>query len=430
MNPFSSPRQAALKFLAATLSGKASFEEAFAKDGEIERFESRDRAFVRNLVATTLRRLGEIDALIDHVLEKPLPAKAATVRHLLRIGIAQLCFLNTPPHAAVHSSVELLDGTVLAAYKGLANAVLRRLAAEGKTLLGSFDTERLNTPDWLWQSWTRAYGEATCRKIAAAHLREAPLDLTFRKGKEGLAEKLGATRLPWGSFRLPGSGRVDELPGYGEGAWWVQDAAAALPAMFLGDVGGTCVLDLCAAPGGKTAQLADRGGRVRAIDRSHARLLRLRQNLSRLRLEAEVVEADATQWRPETPVPFVLLDAPCSATGTIRRHPDILWQKTPADLRKLTALQDALLNAAVAMTAPGGVLVYSVCSLEPEEGKERIEALLAKGAPLERFPIAPAEVGGVEALLTRQGELRTLPLHLESLGGLDGFFAARLRKLC
>lgn len=428
MNPFPNSRQCALELLDAVLVQKTPLETAFAKHDAIAAFEPRDRAFVRNLVSTTLRHLGEIDALIDHALEKPLPGRAGPVRQALRIGLAQLAFLDTPPHAAVDASVGLLHATPLASYKGLANAVLRRLAREGKGLLETYDAPRLNTPPWLWQSWTQTYGEATCRKIAAAHLHEAPLDLTFREGSQGLAKTLGATPLPTGSFRLYNPGRVEALAGYEEGAWWVQDGAAAIPAKLFGDVRGLQALDLCAAPGGKAAQLADRGAHVLAVDRSSSRLRRTHENFSRLGLPLETVTADATSWRPERPAACVLLDAPCSATGTLRRHPDIAWQKMPDDIGKLAALQTRLLEAAAAMTAPGGLLVYAVCSLEPQEGAAQIEALLAKDATFTRVPIAPKDVGDAAELLTPEGDLRTLPSHFEALGGLDGFYAARLRK--
>ncbi|MBN4016319.1 methyltransferase domain-containing protein [Rhodospirillaceae bacterium AH-315-P19] len=428
MSPFPNSRQCAIELLGAVLARKTPLEEGFANHGGIAGLEPRDRAFVRNLVGTTLRHLGEINTLIDHALEKPLPHKAAPVQHLLQIGITQLCFLDTPPHAAVDQSVALLHATPLASYKGLVNAVLRRLTREGKGLLDSLDAPRLNTPAWLWKSWECAYGKTTCRAIANAHLQEAPLDLTFRKGMEDQAEALGATSLPTGSFRLYTHGRVDALAGYAEGSWWVQDGAAAIPAKLLGDVHGTTVLDLCAAPGGKAAQLADRGAHVLAVDRSRSRLRRVHENFSRLHLSIETIAADATAWRPKNPAAFVLLDPPCSGTGTLRRHPDIAWQKTPDDVKKLCALQARLLKAAAAMTAPGGLLVYAVCSLEQQEGVEQIDALLAGGAPFTRVPIAAGEVGDRSELLTPQGDLRTLPSHFKALGGLDGFYAVRLRK--
>jgi 16S rRNA (cytosine967-C5)-methyltransferase len=325
-------------------------------------------------------------------------------------------------------------------HKGLINAVLRRIAREGAALLALQDAARLNTPAWLWQTWSAAYGEATARAITEAHLLDPPLDLTlnagWRKGGpgeapdiEGWAARLGARVLPTGTLRLaPGAGEVAGLPGYGDGAWWVQDAAAALPVRLLGQVAGKRVLDLCAAPGGKTAALAAAGAWVTAVDVSPARLARLEDNLARLGLKAETVAADAIRWRPGEPAEAVLIDAPCSGTGTIRRHPDIAWLKQPRDLAALIRLQDRLLGAAVEMVAPGGLLVFATCSLQPEEGAERIAALIAKGAPVERVPLGAEEIFGRQEFLSPEGDLRSLPCHLAEFGGMDGFFACRLRR--
>ncbi|MGH6927134.1 MAG: RsmB/NOP family class I SAM-dependent RNA methyltransferase, partial [Dongiaceae bacterium] len=264
--------------------------------------------------------------------------------------------------------------------------------------------------------------------IAAAHLREPPLDLTVKSDPTAWRDRLGATLLPTGSLRRPADGRIDALPGFLEGAWWVQDAAAALPVRMLGDVAGKRVIDLCAAPGGKTAQLAAAGADVVAVDRSEPRLQRLRDNLDRLDLRADTVAADATEWIPEQPADAVLIDAPCSATGTIRRHPDVPWLKRPGDIPKLTLLQDRLLRAATAMVKPGGLIVYCTCSLQPEEGGNRIDDALRDGIPAERAPIDASVVAGQSQFITAAGDLRTLPYHLGEIGGIDGFYAARLRR--
>ena len=386
--------------------------------------EARDRGFARLLAATTLRRLGEIDQALQPMIERPLPAKANAVADAIRLGACQLLFLGTPPHAAVGETVALVSGLGgLAGYKGLVNAVLRRLDRERPNT----DPAR-NTPEWLMESWTGAYGAAKARAIAAQHLVEAPLDLSVKSDPETWAGQLGAELLPTGSLRIAEpSGPVEELPGFAQGAWWVQDAAAALPALLLGRP--RRAIDLCAAPGGKTAQLAATGAEVTAVDRSAARLERLARNLARLGLAANAVAADAASWQPEEPAEAVLLDAPCSATGTIRRHPDLPWLKRPSDLAKLAQLQERLLANAVSMTKPGGLLVYAVCSLQPEEGIGRIEALLASGAPVAREAIRAEEIGGLAELLTPAGDLRTLPCHLAAKGGMDGFYAARLRRL-
>jgi 16S rRNA (cytosine967-C5)-methyltransferase len=429
MVPASTARHVALDLIGAVLGRERPLDEAIDDSPAMAKLSLRDRAFARLLVATVLRRLGQIDALIAHCLANPLPPRAAQVHDILRLGIAQLLFLHTPPHAAVATSVDLAQNRGFPAHKGLVNAVLRRLSVEGPERVAEHDAPSLNTPAWLWQSWTRHYGENVTRAIATAHLREAPLDLTLRTNADSWCESLVATPLPTGTLRRSGGGAVSTLPGYAEGAWWVQDAAAALPARLFGNVAGLQVVDLCAAPGGKTAQLADAGAFVTAIDRSSRRLDRLIANLKRLSLPAAAIPADALTWRPEHPVDAVLLDAPCSATGAIRRHPDVPHLKRPADIARLATIQDRLLRAAVEMLRPGGMLVYCTCSLEPEEGPQRIDALLHAGAPVERRPITASEIDTPAEWLTADGDLRTLPFHLAEYDGVDGFYAARLVKL-
>ncbi len=424
-----SARGVALELLSEVLEKKRPLDELLDGNRGLAALEPRDRAFAYLMTATVLRRLGQIDALIAHALARPLPAKAATTQNLLRLGTAQLLFLKVPAHAAVGETVELAEAMNWGGFKGLINAVLRRLGAEGEALIAAQDAARLNTPDWLWQSWSRAYGEAVARGIAAACLEEPPLDLTVKANAEGWAAELEAELLPTGTLRRRTGGDVRALPGFAEGAWWVQDAAAALPARMLGDVAGKRVLDLCAAPGGKTAQLALAGAKVTALERSAHRLRRLAENLARLRLSAELVAADVELWRPEEPADAVLLDAPCTATGAIRRHPDIRHLKTPADVTRMAAEQDRLLKAALAMVRPGGLLVYAVCSLELEEGPARIAALMGASAPLRRRPLEASEVNGLKELVTPEGDLRTLPCHLAERGGLDGFYACRLERL-
>jgi len=416
-------RAVALDLLQEVLVRQRSLDEAMGRNIHWPELEPRDRAFARLLTSTTLRRLGEINQALDLFVTERLPPKARAVSDALRLGACQLLFLGTPAHAAVGETVELVGGLgALAGYKGLVNAVLRRLGRERPVT----DPWR-NLPAWLAGSWVDAYGEPKARAIAASHLNEAPLDLSVKSDPESWAQRLGGEILPTGSLRLPrGAGPVESLPGYEEGAWWVQDAAASLPARLLGRP--RQAIDLCAAPGGKTAELLARGSRVTAVDRSAPRLTRLGDNLRRLGFEATVVTADAATWRPEEPAEAVLLDAPCSATGTIRRHPDLPWLKRPADIPKLTALQDRLLANAIAMTRPGGLIVYATCSLQPEEGIERIESLLAAGAPVERLPIALEEVGGLADILNPEGDLRSLPFHLGEKGGMDGFYAARLKR--
>ena len=424
-SPKSNPRAVAQDLIHQVLDLGRPFDEVF--EAATRGLEPRDRALARAGVATVLRRKGQIDRLIDDCLARPLPAKVFAVRNALRLGLAELLFLEIPPHAAVSSAVALIPAN--SKYRGLVNAVLRRLAREGPARLAKQDAERLNTPDWLWRRWRETYGRAGARAIARAHLvAEPPLDLTVPADAGRWAARLDARLVPTGSLRRA-VGPVADLPGFRDGGWWVQDAAAALPARLLDPRPGLDVVDLCAAPGGKTAQFAAAGARVTAVDRSAPRLRRVRANLDRLGLRATTVAADARTWRPAAPADAVLLDAPCSATGTIRRHPDVAWLKTAADLDRLAALQADLLAAAVHLVKPGGLLVYCVCSLEPEEGPARIEALLGGGAPVRREPVSETELAGLAGLVTAAGELRTLPSQWPEAGGLDGFYACRLRRL-
>ncbi len=409
--------------LDAVLTRNQPFDAALAGHRHFTTLSPRDRAFARLLIVTVLRRLGEIDARLDRLLRHPLPEKAGRAQNVLRLGAAQLAFLGTPPHAAVDTAVRLLEKG-FPHLKGVANAVLRKISPDP----AADPPAGINTPAWLWESWVDAYGAATAAAIAAAHLTEPPLDISVAGDAEAWAERLEAELLPTGSLRRAAGGNPALLPGFDDGAWWVQDAAATLPATLFGDVAGKPVIDLCAAPGGKTAQLAAAGASVTAVDRSRQRLKRLEENLQRLSLAAGVVEADAVVWRPPTPAAAVLLDAPCTATGTIRRHPDIAHLKTSDDVARLSALQDRLLRAAVSMTAPGGRIVYATCSLQPEEGPDRIKAVLDDDTPVALDPIAESEAPGLDAAIRPDGTLRTLPCHWSQRGGLDGFFIARLRR--
>ena len=391
----------------------------------------RDRALVRALATVVLRRLGTLRHLLGQWLK--LPAEAPRVETVLLLGAAQILWLEVADHAAVDLAVRLVRADRRAArYAGLVNAVLRRVAREGAQFLAAVDTVALDTPQWLMARWVKTYGAQTARAIAVANGTEPALDLTVRNDPEHWASALGGRVLLTGSVRAIVHGPISQLPGYGEGAWWVQDAAAALPAKLFGDLHGRTVAELCAAPGGKTAQLAAAGATVIAVDRAPGRLERLRQNLERLHLTVETVAVDVTQWRAG-PFDAVLLDAPCSSTGTIRRHPDIPWLKRAADIAALAALQRRLVAQASELTKPGGTLIYCTCSLEPEEGVEIIRDLLDRNPSLRRQPISAGEVHGYAEWLTADGDLRTLPCHLgdpdSRMGGLDGFYAARLQRI-
>jgi len=416
-------RSVALDALSQILRRRQALDDALRLDGIAD---ARDRAFARLLVATTLRRKGQIDDVLARCLEKLPPPP---IEDLLRLGVAQLLFLEVKPHAVVDSAVEMAKSTGFAPLGKLVNAVLRRISTEGQAWVATQDPAPLNTPDWLWRSWIASYGEAAAREIAAAHLTEPPLDLTPAGSAEMWAQRLEAAELFTGSLRRAAGGSVTALPGYEQGGWWVQDAAATLPVRLLDPHPGEHIADLCAAPGGKTAQLAAAGAVVTALDRSARRLSRLQENLTRLALSAELVAADASAWQPPALFDKVLLDAPCSATGTLRRHPDVAWTKQPSDVEKLAAAQDRLLAAAAEMVKPNGVLVFCTCSLQPEEGAARIDQFLRTNPRFRRLPVEAGEVGGLSDLVSAAGDLRTLPSHLAEIGGMDGFFAGRLRRI-
>jgi 16S rRNA (cytosine967-C5)-methyltransferase len=390
----------------------------------------RDRALVRIIVATALRRLGTLRHLLGGLLERGMPTDAPRVEPALLVGATQILFLDVPDHAAVDLSVRLVQADRRAGhYAGLVNAVLRRVTQRGREMLAGLDAAKLDAPAWLMARWLKAYGKDTAHAIALANGREPALDLTVKEDAAGWALRLRGVVLPTGSVRMVAHGPVSLLPGYSEGAWWVQDAAAAIPARLFGNVSGLRIADVCAAPGGKTAQLAAMGARVTAVDRSERRLLRLRENLNRLNLNAETVAVDAEEWQPD-PFDGVLIDAPCTSTGTIRRHPDIAWLKHESDLAALVDLQRRLLARAADFVGPGGTIIYCTCSLEPEEGEQQIAELLAREPRLRRRPIDPTEFAGLDGLITADGDLRTLPCRWPDpdprMGGMDGFYAARL----
>ncbi|GAN59969.1 SAM-dependent methyltransferase [Acetobacter cibinongensis] len=414
--PADPTRDVAFDILCGVVENRRMLENSLSRAATDHHAPPRDRAAAHRLAAATLRHMGTLRTLLEPFLRKEPPEP---VRVALMMGCAQLLFLETPPHAAVGTTVSLLRRRKLAPFAGLANAVLRKVADQGPALLEGLDQSRLNIPQWLWSSWN-GLGRGVPRAIARGISHEAPLDITLRPG--AIAPE-GGELLPNGSVRLPAGTRVTELPGYEEGAFWVQDAAATLPARLLNAQPGEHVADLCAAPGGKTAQLAATGAQVTAVEQNPNRLTRLRENIARLNYPVEVVEADATTWKPNVLQDAILLDAPCSATGTARRHPDVLWVKRPRDLTALVAGQDAMLEAAKAMLKPGGRLVYAVCSLQEEEGPARARAALAMG--WQASPFTPEELPFLPEAITPEGWLRTHPGMWADKGSMDGFFAAR-----
>lgn len=428
------PRDAAVALLAGVLDAKRPLDTLIDPEGGLDVFLSlaaRDRALARAIAGVALRRHGEIGTVLSQLIERPLPAKSGKLRRILEAGAAQILFLAIPDYAAVSVAVDQAERDPGARhFKGLVNGVLRRMAREREHLLVGQDAPTLNTPDWLLARWRAHYGAQTARAIAAAHLTEPALDLTVRGDPHGWAARLGGTVLPNGTVRIIAKGAIEALPGFDEGEWWVQDAAAALPARLLGNVTGLAVGDLCAAPGGKTMQLVAAGARVTAVDLSRPRMERLGRNLSRVGMTAETVTADVLTFEGPDRFDAVLLDAPCSATGTIRRHPDVAWLRVPGDIASLAILQAKLLARSAELARPGGVVVFSTCSLEPEEGEDQARRALAS-LPLAASPIGADETAGLGAV-SPEGWVRTLPSDLPAedprLGGLSGFFIARFRR--
>lgn len=420
-------RAAALDLLRLTGEGR-TLDDALETCRSFAALEGSDRGFARAIASTTLRRRGTLDGVIDSYLREPLKRRQAHIRDILRITAAQLCLMDTEAHAAAWSAVELAKLRAESqGYTKLVNAVARRMAQTGKAKAEGAAL-RADTPGWLWRRLARAHGAKTAGLIAGSHRKEPPLDLSLKDPDAAppWPEDVTAQRLGRRTVRMR-STRVAELPGYEEGAFWVQDLAASLPADILAPAEGSDVLDLCAAPGGKTMQLAALGARVTAVDSSEMRLRRLERNLARTGLAADVVQADVLTWEPRAAVSHILLDAPCSATGTIRRNPDLLWTSREDQLPGLTRLQAAMLDRAADFLRPGGHLVYAVCSLLPEEGEEQVEALLARRDDMRRVPITGAEVGGLP-VLAKSGDVRCLPHRLPAEGGMDGFFISRLEK--
>ncbi len=430
-NPGLASRQAAAALLGQVLGEGRPLDAVLeSASSPLTGLPAQDRSLARAIVATALRRHGQIEAALAGLMERRLPKSAGSLPWILQTAAAQLLFMEVPDHAVVSLAVQAAGADGKARhFKPLANGVLRNLIRRRDEILAGQDASQLNAPDWLWRRWVAAYGEDVAHAIAEAHLSEAPLDLSVKD--DGVwAERLGGTLLPTGTVRLNAKGRIEALPGYGEGAWWVQDLAATLPAKLLGDVAGKDILDLCAAPGGKTAELAAAGAKVTAVDIAPSRIARLKDNLKRLRLEAECVTADAVSYAPGRTFDAVLLDAPCSATGTIRRHPDIPWLKTARDIAGLAGLQRSLIEKAVGLTRPGGTVVFATCSLEREEGEDQAKAAAAD-LPLEPWPLEVAEIPGLSAEWISEGRLRTLPQMQPApgiSGGMDGFFAARFRR--
>ena len=431
-------RRCALELLETVLRRKTALDIALDRNTDFTELGMRDRAFTRMLVTTTIRRLGQIDDLIAFAQERPDALKSDVVRNILRLGITQIFFMNVPDHASVDTCVRLCAEKGMNRQTGFINAILRRLIREGSERLSRQDAPRLNTPEWLLKLWIEDYDLNIAARIAQANMNEAPLDITVKNVSESAewANALQATKLSTGTLRRTTRGNVRELQGFDDGKWWIQDAAAALPATLFGNIEGARVIDICAAPGGKTMQLAANGALVTSIDRSAKRLKRLEENVARMGLtdSVKIEISDAASWSPSSEMQenggptHILLDAPCSATGTIRRHPDTGHLKSPKDIDGLTSIQTRLLNHAAEILAVNGTLIYCTCSLQKCEGEQQIAAFLSAHPNFERTPIKADEIGNYQELINKDGDLRIFPFHLGEHGGLDGFFISRLTR--
>lgn len=425
-------RQIAYEVLESVLLKKQPLDHMLESHQGFNGLNTQDRGFTRMLIATALRRKGQLDDLIMRSTTQEKPLHPEQLRVILYVGIVQILFMDVSDHAAVNVTVELAKNLGYDRQKGLINAVLRRMTTEGAEWIKRQDPVQTNIPPWLLSLWIDSYGLSGAAQIAESSLSEASLDISVKDPKMKLnwAQALEATILPTGSLRRVGGGNVVHLQGFDEGAWWIQDASAALPVTLMGDVQGKTVIDLCAAPGGKTAQLAAAGAQVIAVDRAAKRLKILDENMRRLGLtdNVETQVGDGGEWLPKEPVDIVLLDAPCSATGTIRRHPDVMHLKSKRDVDQLCKVQARLLDNAAKMLKSGGMLIYCTCSLQTEEGEDQVGRFLHDNPNFKRVPITFAEINEAPLLINEEGELRILPYHLAPHGGMDGFFISRLIK--
>jgi 16S rRNA (cytosine967-C5)-methyltransferase len=426
-------RQVATRLLGAVIEKHTSLDGLTDNSNGHPQYmalDDRDRSLVRAILGAALRNRGTIEAAIGQLIDRPLPENAVALRHLLHVAAAQILYLDLPDRAAVDLAVTAANNDPRnRRFASMVNAVLRRLSREKENFVAGAS----NVPGWFEASLVAAYGKEQTKAILDIQSKEPPIDLTVKGDPQEWAERLGGIALPTGSVRLASvDGALTSLPGFAEGEWWVQDTAASLPAKLFGDIRGKRVADLCAAPGGKTAQLAFAGAKVTALDLSANRLKRLRSNLERLQLSAETVEANLSAYQPSELFDAILLDAPCSSTGTVRRHPDVPWTKTPEDISKLAQLQAKLLDHAVTIVRPGGIVVFANCSLDKLEGEKVANDLLAKNPAIELVPVAKDEVGGLAELITKEGFVRSTPADLRhenpALSGMDGFFAARFKR--
>ena len=430
----SDPRQIAAEMLQKVLTDKAFFSDV---KNAADSLAGKDAAFTNMLVLTALRRLVFLKKVLKQYAKKKLPEKAAFAEYVLFLGLTEILFMDTPDYAIINSWVDIAKKKTDKYVAGFVNAVLRKACADREELkkhdLGEFFTSE------FYRILDHAYGKKTVSKIQSASLKEPPLDITAKSSPEIWAEKLGGTLLPTGSIRLKNNGKIMEIEGFENGDWWIQDAAAALPVKCLGKIDGLKILDMCAAPGGKTAQLINAGAEVTSLDISESRLKKLRDNMLRLRFpEPQTICADGVEYLQNykgKPFDIILLDAPCSATGTLRRHPEIVHIKTTSDIEKQVNLQRKLLNVAANALKKDGVLLYCVCSITQAEGEEQIRSFLESHSEFKLCPLKANDICNTDKasqitdIFTKEGFIRTLPFHLSEYGGIDSFFIAKLRKV-
>ena len=430
-------RQAAARLLAAIVDRQTSMDGLLDPDNGNRAFRElspADQKLAKAIILVALRHFRLIESLLDRMVDRPLPDGARALSHVLHVAAAQILFLNTPDHAVVDIAVEQAQRDPRnRRFASLVNAVLRRLIRERETLLADLRSSVDNAPPWLADMLKNAYGDDADRILKVLSVEPA-IDITVKSDPARWASELGGLVLPTGSVRIEKlEGAIETMPGFAEGQWWVQDAAASIPARLMQIDQSSRVADLCAAPGGKTAQLAMTGAHVTAIDLSANRLKRLSANMERLGLSVTTRQANVLNLDVDEPFDAVLLDAPCSSTGTIRRHPDIPWTKGPEDIEKLAALQEKLLLKAIELVRPGGQIVFSNCSLDPVEGEDMILKVLAAQKDVIRSPVNPKDWPGLEVAINANGEVRTTPAMLPHdnprLAGLDGFFACVLKRI-
>ncbi len=397
------------------------------------KLDTRDQGLARAITVTALRKHNQIEAVLKQLMDRAPPKRARFLIHSLHVAASQILFLDAPDSAAVDLAVTAIgDDERTSRFRGMSNAVLRRMVREKESVLQKTNTTS-SLPRWMEKTLRKDYGKDKAENVSKLTSLEPMVDLTVKSDPHYWADKLGGFVLPTGSVRLTNTNAINRLEGYDSGDWWVQDAAATLPAQLITIDKPAKVLELCAAPGGKTAQLAHAGYTVTAVDISKPRLDRLQQNLDRLNLNAKLIEADIMTFNPDEKFDAILLDAPCSSTGTIRRHPDVLWTRSTEEITTLAKLQFALIEKSKNFLKSGGIFVFSNCSMLKEEGENLLAKAIKQFDDLKIDPIKSEEVNGLEECINGQGALRTLPFHLSNqenpaFGGLDGFFACRFIK--